>query len=84
MWWAPNEDRTRDLSLTKRMQYHYAMEAVVAMGQLNWSHISLNPIQNMVTYYCKASMYDLCSFPMGVGAAAAGEPPKGPAGTKVV
>jgi len=28
---APSEDRTRDLSLTKRTHYHYAMEATLFM-----------------------------------------------------
>ena len=33
---APSEDRTRDLSLTKRTQYHYAMEAVIDISQLSF------------------------------------------------
>lgn len=32
---APGEDRTRDLSLTKRTHYHYATEAEVERGGRN-------------------------------------------------
>ena len=31
---APGEDRTRDLSLTKRTHYHYATEATGAINQI--------------------------------------------------
>jgi hypothetical protein len=30
-WGAPGEDRTRDLSLTKRTHYHYATEALLTL-----------------------------------------------------
>ena len=38
---APGEDRTRDLSLTKRTHYHYATEALAAKF---WEHNLHNQI----------------------------------------